>query len=110
MNTVTTEVTIDWPGASGQTYRYWIYRMGTALQAKPGNYIFAKETSPGRWAPIYAGETGDLDLRFDNHHKATCITRNGATHIHAHVSSADEKVRRAEEADIVAKWNPTCNG
>jgi hypothetical protein len=104
-----TEVTIDWTGKSAKTYRYWIYKIGTPMQAKGGNYIFARESEPGRFVPIYIGQTGDLDLRFDQHHKASCVNRAGATHIHTHLN-ADEKSRLAEEADLIAKWNPTCNG
>jgi hypothetical protein len=102
--------TIHWPGYSGQKYLYYIYPIGEDFGEMPGNYIFAKETKPGHHTPIYAGETGDLSERFDNHHKMHCILRNGATHIHVHASSEDEEVRCAEEADIIAKWGPGCNG
>ena len=101
---------INWTGKSGLTYKYGIYRIGTTFTAKPGNYVFAKETEPNRWSPIYVGETGDLSERFDNHHKMACIKLNGATHIHVHTSSSDVKVRRAEETDLINKWNPKCNG
>jgi hypothetical protein len=103
------EVTINWPGTSGKTYLYYIIPMGTSLQAKPGNYIFSRETKPGTWTPIYIGQTENLDIRFDNHHKASCITRGGVTHIHQHLSG-DEKSRLAEESDLVQKWKPPCNG
>lgn len=100
--------TINWSGKSGKTYKYWIYPIGDSLKAEAGNYIFAKETTKGRFTPIYVGETSNLDERFDNHHKAGCIKSNGATHIHAHLN-ADEDDRLAEEADIIAKWGPPCN-
>lgn len=100
--------TIQWPGKSGQTYKYFIYPIGHDLKAEGGNYIFAKETSPNRFRPVYVGETGDLSTRFDNHHKAKCIGREGATHIHAHLNT-DESNRLGEEADIIARWNPPCN-
>jgi hypothetical protein len=103
------EVTIEWPGESGKTYRYFIAPMGTPLKAEGGNYIFSKETKPGTWTPIYIGQTGDLNIRFDNHHKADCIRNAGATHIHQHLSG-DEKSRLAEETDLVRKWKPPCNG
>lgn len=51
-----------------------------------------------------------MNSRFDNHHKMGCIKNNGATHIHAHLSAQDDATRRAEEADIVARWKPNCNG
>ena len=101
--------TINWPGESGKSYKYWIYPVGHSLKAAGGNYIFAKETKPGYWTPIYIGQTGDLSERFDNHHKKDCIKREGATHIHAHLESS-ESVRLDEETDLVRKWSPPCNG
>ncbi len=106
----TNDRTIMWEGQSGKSYEYWIYRLPPNFDAKPGNYIFAREVSPGRFSPVYIGETNDLSQRFDNHHKAQCIEDKGATHIHAHVNSGGEALRRAEEADLVARWKPTCNG
>jgi hypothetical protein len=106
----TKERTIIWQGQSGKSYEYWIYKLPPNFSSKPGNYVFARETSPGRFVPVYIGETSDLSERFDNHHKAACISRNGATHIHAHVNSDGAAARLAEEADLVARWQPRCNG
>lgn len=105
----TTTRTIEWSGRSGRSYTYYIYPIGTPLKKVPGNYVFARETKPRRWTPIYVGETGDLSERFDNHHKMTCIKAKGATHIHAHASSAVAQERRSEERDIIGKWSPPCN-
>jgi predicted GIY-YIG superfamily endonuclease len=101
---------IKWIGASGRSYTYWVHPMNTAFKAEPGNYCMAKETQPGRFVPLYFGETSDLSERFDNHHKMSCFTRNGATHIHAHTNSAGQDARLAEEVDLIRKWNPSCNG
>jgi hypothetical protein len=101
--------TIQWEGTSGTTYKYYIYDLNEAHDAVPANYVFAKETKPNTYAPIYIGETGDISERFDNHHKIDCIRRHGATHIHTHKSSVDKKVRCVEEADLIAKWHPPCN-
>jgi len=103
------EKTIMWPGASGTKYKYWIHPINASFKDSPGNYIFAKETSPDRWTPIYIGETDSLKDRLSNHEKMPCVKRYGGTHIHAHISTADEKVRRAEESDLLAKWDPPCN-
>jgi hypothetical protein len=101
---------ILWPGKSGKEYKYYIYPRGWKFApGQPGNYIHAKETSPGRWFPVYVGETGDLNERLNNHEKEGCVNKNGATHIHVHVSSADEAVRRVEEKDLILKWQPACN-
>jgi hypothetical protein len=103
------EKIIMWPGASGKEYKYWIFPMNTSFNDEPGNYIFAKETSPGKWSPIYIGETDSLKDRLSNHEKMPCVNRYGGTHIHVHTNSSDEKVRRAEESDLIAKWSPPCN-
>lgn len=109
MSSNVTTKTIIWTGASGVQYKYWIHPIGTDFKAVPGNYIFARETEPGRHSPIYIGETSDLSERFDNHHKMHCIKRNGATHIHVHQSSNVKEERRQEESDLIARWNPHCN-
>ena len=69
MTTATATRSINWSGLAGRQYEYRIYPLGTNFKAAPGNYIFAKETSPGRHLPIYIGETEDLSERFDSHHK-----------------------------------------
>ncbi len=97
-----------WQGGSGREYEYWIFPVGHGFSEQPANYIFAK-VQTNEWTPIYIGETGDLSDRFDNHHKMSCIRENGATHIHAHKSSANESERKAEEADLIANYNKVCN-
>lgn len=103
------ERTILWSGVSGRKYKYWIHDMDTTFKDSPGNYIFAKETSPGYWEPLYIGETESLKDRLSNHEKRPCVIRNRGTHIHAHTSSSDEDIRKAEESDLIEKWNPICN-
>lgn len=98
-----------WAGASSKEYKYWIYPIGTTFKDSPGNYIYAKEASPGQWTPIYIGETESLQDRLPDHEKLPCVKRNGGTHVHAHASSADVTVRRAEESDLLGKWDPPCN-
>ncbi len=101
--------TIMWPGKSGKKYKYSIHPIETTFKDVPGNYIFAKKTSSGSWTPIYIGETESLKDRLANHEKMSCIQRHGGTHIHAHTSSSDVDVRRAEESDLLAQWDPPCN-
>lgn len=102
--------TVPWVGLSGATYTYWVYKLDTPLKAEPGNYCFAKYIGPGRWEPLYFGQTGNLSERFDFHHKVECAKRNGATHIHARINSNGEQARLREEADLVNRYHPTCNG
>jgi len=106
---MTNAPTIKWRGQLGKDYTYWIYPIGTSFKKEPGNYIFAKETTPGRWTPCYIGQTKNLDQRLENHNKEECATKHGATHIHAHLTAGGEAVRKAEEKDLLVRWNPPCN-
>ena len=101
--------TIYWAGQSGEEYKYWICRIGTSFKEEPGNYIFAKETVSRNWSPCYIGETENLNQRLGDHEKEECARRHGATHIHAHLNSGGEDVRRKEEKDLIMKWKPPCN-
>ena len=103
------DMTCTWTGASGQPYQYWIYPIGAGWKNAPGNYIFAKETSPGKWTPVYIGETEDLSQRLPNHDKLPLVARYGGTHIHAHTSAPSAVVRRAEEEDLIKNYSPPCN-
>ena len=103
------EQTIMWLGKSGKEYKYWIHEMDTSFKDEPGNYLFAKQTSPGKWTPVYIGETESLKDRLSNHDKLPCVKRHGGTHIHAHTTPGGQKVRRDEEGDLIAKWDPPCN-
>lgn len=100
---------ITWLGKSGRSYEYEIWSLSETHKAVPANYIFVKQTEVNRYAPIYIGETGDISERFDNHHKMACIRREGATHLCTHGSSSDEKIRKAEESDLLGKRNTPCN-
>jgi hypothetical protein len=100
---------INWLGNSGKSYQYWIYPIGTEFKEEPGNYIFAKETSPSKWSPCYIGQTDNLDRRLGDHEKEACAKRQDATHIHTHLSPGGETIRKTEEKDLILKWKPPCN-
>lgn len=100
---------IYWEGESGKEYGYWIHKIGTNFKDEPGNYIYAKETEPNRWRPIYIGQTESLKDRLADHEKEKCARQNGATHIHAHINGSGETGRRAEETDLIRNWAPACN-
>ena len=100
---------VYWTGKSGTKYGYWILDLNASFKSEPGNYIFAKKEASGNWAAVYIGETDDFKKRMSNHEKRPCAIRNGATHNHAHTSSAGEKVRRAEEKDLIDNYDPPCN-
>ena len=99
---------IHWEGQIGK-YGYWIHPIGTAFKDEPGNYMYATESRPGYWRPVYIGQTESLRDRLADHEREWCARRNGATHIHAHVTTAGELARRTEETDLIRKWSPVCN-
>jgi hypothetical protein len=100
--------TCAWTGKSGKKYEYTIYSMDTTWNDVAGNYIFAREASPGKWSAIYIGETESFKDRLPNHEQLPCIRRNGGTHVHAHVN-ADTKTRLAEESDLLGNYTTPCN-
>ena len=100
--------TCEWPGASGKTYKYYVYPFGHALLAEAGNYIFAKNAG-NQWVPLYIGETDNLDSRVSTHEKRDCVRQNGVTHIHAHLTPGNRSIRLAEETDIRGNYNTPCN-
>lgn len=106
------ESTITWKGKSGTEYKYWINEIGNKKKDEPGNYIFIKETSKGRFKPIYIGDTDSLDDRLSNpesHHKRPCTKREGATHVCTHTNSRGQKARQNEEKDLIGAYDPPCN-
>lgn len=97
-----------WTGASGKIYEYEMYPIGTNWNDVPGNYIFAKESSPHTWEAIYIGETMSFKDRLPNHNELPCIQRNGGTHIHIHINRGS-RTRLDEEADLLANNATPCN-
>jgi hypothetical protein len=97
-------------GQSGTEYQYWIHRIGTYFSDEPGNYIYAKEVEPDVWQPVYIGHTSSLEDRLADDEKEACARRHGATHVHVHTTPGGEARRAAEEADLIARWTPACNG
>ena len=94
---------INWIGGSGKQYTYSIYELPVNFDPnQDGNYIYSKRNANNKWAPIYIGQ-GDLKDRTGNHHQALCISRKGATHVHAHLNSRKED-RLNEEADLLANY------
>ena len=104
----TTQTTCNWQGASGKLYSYTIYSLNTQWNDVPGNYIFAKQV-PGGWQPLYIGETQSFKTRIPNHEKWPCVRRYGVTHIHAHRNDGGTAARKAEETDLLARFDPPCN-
>jgi hypothetical protein len=98
-----------WTGQSGQKYRYTVYMYGTVFGPGPANFVFARETRPGQYQPVYIGQTQDLSEPFDDPVAVECLRQNRVTHIHVRHSDAREEIRRAERSDLISAWHPPCN-
>ena len=100
---------IYWKDKSGTSHRFWIYPRGTKfIEPCPGIYIYAKETSPHKWIPIYIGQTENVNVGLTNHEQQACVDQNGATHIHVSIIT-DKKSRFTIEKDLIEQWKPVCN-
>jgi hypothetical protein len=104
------ESTIDWPGASGKSYRYWFLSDTTdsGLSTEAGNYMFVRNTQANLWVPIYIGVAVDLRARVMNHEVWAAAAKAGASRVMAHLQG-NEAARIAEERDLIARWNPSLN-
>ncbi len=111
--TATTPATLELTGASGKKYAFLVYPWGTTFKPIGGVYAVTRATSNQAGGQthtiVYLGQTGDLSERFDDHHKADCFNRRSANCICVHVED-NEKSRLAIEADLIAAYNPPCNG
>lgn len=76
-------------------------------KAVPGNY--AMVDSRGR--PVYIGQTGDFSERKPGpaHERWDEARRLGAVAVYAHANWAGEQARKAEEADLIAAYDPPLN-
>jgi hypothetical protein len=113
MMTATTPATLELTGASGKKYTFHIFAYGTEFKPAGGIYAFtlATQKPAGGFTHsiLYIGQTGDLSQRFDDHHKEDCFTRRGANR-HCAMVVENEETRLAIEADLIAAYNPPCNG
>ncbi len=104
--------TIKFIGKSGKKYQFYIYELAASFKKVGGNYVFTERTTKQDGSStheiIYVGKTEDLSTRFQNHHKADCISKNGANRIC--VRQVDtENERDSIEKDLIKNYNPVCN-
>ena len=100
---------IYWKDKSDTSHRFWIYPRGTKFNEPcPGIYIYARETLPHKWVPIYVRQTENVNVRLANQQQRECVDQNGATHIHVSIIT-DVKSRLALEKDLIEQWKPVCN-
>ena len=113
MQTTTTPAQLGIIGASGMRYTFYVFPLNTQFKPSGGVYAVTRAINkPGGGQThhiVYIGQTGDLSERFDAHHKVDCFLKQGSTHLCAMVDQS-EKSRLAIEADLIAAYNPPCNG
>ena len=103
---------IDWPDATGRTYRYWFLAtpaVASSIQDVAGNYVFAKRLPNGNYVPLYFGIADSLRNRIPSHDRWHDAVRAGATHVLAHTTPAGDTAQAAEEKALIQHWNPTLN-
>jgi len=103
------KLTVVWTGLSGKDYKYWISDFNTDREQMPANYVFIKETQGGSYIPIFIGQTNDISEPFQNHPRWTDIISAGATSICIHKTSPNDRVRKAEESDLINNYKPLLN-
>ena len=97
-----------WHGQSGTAYEYQVRTSNQSPPPSGGNYIFVRLEN-STYYPLYIGETQNFAQRFQNHEKAACAQQNGTNQIHYHSHNGNAQTRRAEEQDLINRWNPPCN-
>lgn len=81
-----------------------------------GIYVFAyrykKLGDDTNWYNLkYIGETEDYSKRdYSNHHKKDEIVKSNANAWGYYKTSVSEKDRKEIESDLIANYNPPCNG
>lgn len=101
--------TLSLKGASGRQYEFDVYPLDTEFNSVGAVYAITKRDASRNHTVIYIGQTDDLSERFDNHHKASCFYRHSANCVCIRAEN-NEETRLAIEKDLIANYNPTCNG
>jgi hypothetical protein len=102
-------------GLSGFSYLpYMAADLAAPWNPVPGNYAFIrlKNTLTGSFDILYFGECASFSARpmppgHDRWDDA--VKLYGATHVLCHVNLAEEWVRKEEERDLIAAYNPPMN-
>lgn len=105
--------TVTFTGQSGTDYSFNVYPIATNFKAIGAVYFITRRTvktdGTGSHTRIYVGQTDDLSVRFDNHHKQDCFDENNANCICIYTEE-DEDTRLDIEKDLIDNYNPPCNG
>lgn len=116
--------TLDLIGQSGIYYHFKMCEFDTMQEideavkssAESGLYLFAqrysKPNDPRYWYNlIYIGETDNYSSRnYNNHHKKTEIENAKSNAWGYCIITEDGEKRKEYESDLIARYNPPCNG
>ena len=99
-------------GASGKTYRFRVFALGTRFRNRSGVYAVTSRASKGsgghQHVILYVGQTEDFSQPFAKHRKAGAVQQRGADCICV-LSDESEESRLAKEKDLVAAFHQVCN-
>jgi hypothetical protein len=97
-------------GASGAEYFYTFYNFAeTRWRRDPANYAFTYRDEAGAWQIAYVGETANLFQRMRAHGQWEAAKALGCEHVLVKLSDGGQRERRAEERDLIAKYQPRLN-
>lgn len=106
------QFSITWRGASGQSYTFETYPIGTLFNQVSGIYIFCRQIASGNWEALYVGETQSFEQRLNtgisSHDGYARAARLGMTHI-AVLAIAGDAERVRIETDLRHRLNPSAN-
>ncbi len=107
------EDTVNFIGASGHSYKFYIYPKDVEFTDVGGVYIFTycyrDQQGTTRYKPLYIGKTSSLaDRPEPGHHKWDCANEHGFNSICAYRD--DNAVSRGNaEIDLLNNYNTPCN-
>lgn len=98
-------------GFSKSEYRFGIYPIDTIFKDVGGVYIFSNRKlvdNEYRHTLIYCGKSNSFPIRFQDHHKESCIKRHDANCVCILVEDSEDK-RDVIEKDILIRNDFKCN-
>ncbi len=104
--------TVKLKGASGATYWFKLFELGTRFGSSAAVYAVTRRhvTSDVDRSNrvIYIGEAHELSACFDSHHKADCFRLHHANSVCTYMESTSS-MRRRIASDLIACYKPPCN-
>ncbi len=91
-----------WRGASGRTYRHWVFPLLWCPELPAANYVLVRRHGDGRRSPLAIGHTRSeaesLNLA-ELRHRGALLEAN---EVHIHMGAADAETRAAIARDLAA--------